>query len=80
MGYGQKGQPKTDFEARIREDGMEIDGKVYSPSVAALRCIQTVSKARTSANGWVTWKTEDGLLIDEVFKKLTEKETDKPTV
>jgi hypothetical protein len=67
--YGPKGKAKTHFEGRIAEDGIEFEGKVYSPSIAALRCIQKISKDRTSSNGWVMWKTSDGLIIDEAFKK-----------
>jgi hypothetical protein len=70
MDYGPKGKAKKHFQGIIRENGIEVDGKVYSPSIAALRCIQTVSSSRNSANGWVVWKTEDGALIDEAFKKL----------
>lgn len=69
LDYGPKGKQKTHFEGRIKEDGIELDGKVYSPSIAALRCIQTISKNRKSSNGWVMWKTTDGQLIDEAFKK-----------
>ena len=74
MDYGPKGKTKTHFEGTIRENGIELDGKVYSPSVAALKCIQIVSSGRKSANGWVVWKTSNGSLIDEAFKKLVEME------
>jgi hypothetical protein len=72
MDYGPKGKPKTHFVGRVKEDGIEVDGIVYSPSIAALRCIQKVSSTRNRANGWVTWKTQDGSIIDEAFKKLAE--------
>ena len=74
LDYGPKGKPKTHFEGKIKEDGIELDGKVYSPSIAALRCIQKISIQRTSSNGWVMWKTKDGAIIDEAFKKLAESE------
>jgi hypothetical protein len=74
MDYGPKGKPKTHFKGTIRENGIELDGKIYSPSIAALKCIQTVSNSRNSANGWVVWKTADGLLINEAYTKLIEME------
>jgi hypothetical protein len=74
MDYGPKGKPKKHFEGFIRENGIEIDGKVYSPSIAALRCIQTVSSTRNSSNGWVVWKTMDGSIIDNAYKRLMEME------
>jgi len=70
MDYGPKGKQKTHFTGIIRDSGIELDGKVYSPSIAALRCIQSVSPSRTSSNGWVTWKTRDGALINDAYKKL----------
>jgi hypothetical protein len=80
MDYGPKGKPKTHFTGTIRDSGVELDGKVYSPSIAALRCIQSVSLSRTSSNGWVTWKTKDGALINDAYKKLLESEQKKSAV
>jgi hypothetical protein len=80
MDYGPKGKPKTHFTGTIRENGIELDGKVYSPSIAALRCIQAVSPSRTSSNGWVTWKTKDGSLINDAFKRLMDIEAKKSAV
>ncbi len=70
MDYGQKGKPKSRFEGVVRIDGIEVDGTVSSPSTSALRCIQQVNPERTSSNGWVTWKTEDGRFIDEAWKQF----------
>jgi hypothetical protein len=75
--YGPKGKSKTHFEGKIKLDGIEIDEKVYSPSIAALKCIQTISKYRKSANGWKVWKTLDGALLNETYKKFRE-EDNKP--
>jgi hypothetical protein len=77
MDYGQKGKPKTRFEGIVRIDGIEVDGTVSSPSISSLRCIQQVNSDRTTSNGWVSWKTEDGKLIDDAWQryvKTTEKE------
>lgn len=80
MDYGPKGKQKTHFTGIIRDSGIELDGKVYSASIAALRCIQSVSPSRTSSNGWVTWKTKDGALINDAYKKLLESEQKKSAV
>jgi Restriction Enzyme Adenine Methylase Associated len=80
MDYGPKGKQKTHFTGIIRDSGIELDGKVYSPSIAALRCIQSVSPSRTSSNGWVTWKTKDGALINDAYKKLLESEQRRSAV
>ena len=68
--YGPKGQPKTLFEGIVRKDGIEVDGQVYSPSIAAIRCINKVNSSRTTANGWTTWKTPNGRLIVELLKSV----------
>lgn len=72
--YGPKGKSKTHFEGKVKLDGIEIDEKVYSPSVAALKCIQTISTYRKSANGWKVWKTLDGALLNETYKKFRDEE------
>lgn len=68
--YGPKGQPKALFEGIIRKDGIEVDGQAYSPSIAAIRCINKVNPSRTTANGWTTWKTPNGRLIVELLKQI----------
>jgi hypothetical protein len=68
--YGPRGQPKTPFEGIVRKDGVEVDGRVYSPSIAAIRCINKVNPARTTANGWKTWKTLNGKLIIELLRQV----------
>lgn len=68
--YGPKGQPKTPFEGIVRKDGIEVDGRVYPPSIAALRCINRVNPSRTTANGWKTWKAPNGRLIIELLKQV----------
>jgi len=68
--YGPKGQPKTQFEGSVRKDGIEVDGRVYSPSIAAIRCINRVNPSRTTANGWTTWKTPNGKLLIKLLKQV----------
>ena len=74
MEYGPKGKPKQTFYATVREDGLEIDGKVYSPSYAATYCMRKIGSSRKTANGWVHWRTEDGKFINELFKMATPEE------
>lgn len=66
--YGPKGSSKKRFEGKICTDGIEVGGVVSSASVSALRCIQQLSPSRTTANGWATWKTADGKLLEEKWK------------
>ena len=70
--YGPKGKTKTKFIGIVRKNGIEVDGEISSVSVSSLRCIQKISPSRTTSNGWVVWKTKDGKLINELYKKLTE--------
>jgi len=70
--YGPKGKPKTKFIGIVRKNGIEVDGEISSVSVSSLRCIQKISPSRTTSNGWVVWKTKDGKLINELYKKLIE--------
>jgi len=70
--YGPKGKTKTKFTGIVRKNGIEVDGEVSSVSVSSLRCIQKVNPSRTTSNGWVVWKTKNGKLINELYKKLVE--------
>ena len=70
--YGPKGKSKTKFTGIVRKNGIEVDGEISSVSVSSLRCIQKVSPTRTTSNGWTVWKTKDGKLINELYKKLVE--------
>jgi len=70
MEYGPRGHPRQRFTAVVRDDGLEVDGKIYSPSAAAVVCIRKAGSHRTSANGWVHWRTRDGRIMSEVVEKL----------
>jgi len=70
MDYGPRGQPRRTFQGVVRENGIEVDGQVFSPSYAAVRCIRNAGSDRKTANGWVTWKTREGRLIDELYQQL----------
>jgi hypothetical protein len=44
--YGPRGKPKQTFEVTLKKEGIEVDGKVYSPSYAAVYCIQKAGSPR----------------------------------
>jgi hypothetical protein len=70
MDYGPRGGQKQHFTGVIRQDGIEVDGVIYSPSYAAVQCIRQTGSLRTTANGWLYWKTSDGQLLDELYSQV----------
>lgn len=68
MKYGPRGQPRKDYEATVAEDGLDIDGRVYSPSYAAVACMKKAGSDRRTANGWLRWRTEDGRLLNDIWQ------------
>ena len=72
MSYRPKGGKKRNqYISIVKEDGLEIDGRVYSPSYATVAVMRKAGSARQTANGWLHWKTADGVLIDELYKKIS---------
>jgi len=71
--YGPKGTKKTKFIGIVQKNGIEVDNEISSVSISSVRCIQKINSTRTTNNGWVTWKTKDGKLINELYKKFIEK-------
>ena len=71
--YGPRGMPKNKYMGIAREDGIEIDGKIYSPSYAAVECMQKAGSTQQTANGWVMWRNSEGVLINDLAKKLENK-------
>ena len=69
MEYGPKETKKKRFEGIVHINGIEVNGVISSPSISSLRCIQEVSPTRTTNNGWVTWKTMDGKVINDKWEK-----------
>ena len=59
MEYGPRGEKKQKFEARVQPDGLEVDGKTFSPSYAAVHCIRKAGSDRRTANGWIIWRKLD---------------------
>ena len=69
MEYGPKGTKKKRFEGIVHVNGIEVNGVISSPSISSLRCIQEISPTRTTNNGWITWKTMDGKVINDKWEK-----------
>jgi hypothetical protein len=72
--YGPRGQNKQTFNSIVKEDGLEVDGKVYSPSYAAVACIRKTGSDRRTANGWTMWKNSQGILISDLTQQLPSEE------
>lgn len=66
--YGPRGHTKKTFEGFLRKEGVEV-GKVMSLSAAAVYCIQKAGSQRQTANGWIMWKTEDGVYLNEFYNQ-----------
>jgi len=70
--YTPRGKTKVKFVGTVSENGIDVDGEVSSPRIAALRCIQKENPKRTSTKGWKKWKTEDEKTIYEIYEKLVQ--------
>ncbi len=68
--YGPKGKKKTRFEGIVKDKGIEVDGKVFSPSYAAVYCIQKTGSLRKTANGWTIWQTNENKLLDDLYNSI----------
>ena len=46
-------------------------GKVFSavPSYAAIYAMEDAGSTRTTANGWITWKTDSGEMLADLRKR-----------
>jgi Restriction Enzyme Adenine Methylase Associated len=62
MTWKPRNGDKQTYEATILASGeLEVLGKSFaSPSYAAVYPLQMAGSTRTTANGWVAWKTENG--------------------
>jgi len=56
----------------VKKEGIEVDGNVYSPSYAAVYCIQKAGSPRKTANGWIMWKTKEGEYLDDLYKQIAD--------
>jgi hypothetical protein len=70
MEYGPRGSERQKFHGTIRQDGIEVEGQTYSPSYAAVRCMQKAGSTRKTANGWIRWKTQHGEVLNELYERV----------
>ena len=70
MEYGPRGQPRRTFQGVARADGVEVDGRIFSASAAAVHCIRQAGSDRRTANGWVSWKTPRGKFLNDLYQEL----------
>ncbi len=55
------------FSGYIQKNGIEVFGHTYSISYAAVYCVEKAGDQR-AVNGWMTWQTEDGRYLSEVYQ------------
>ena len=74
MSWKPKGGDKRVFEGLVRDGGeIEVSGKLFtSPSYAALYALQSAGSSRTTQNGWVAWKTQDGVFLSSLRDQYLE--------
>lgn len=70
MEYGPRGRPRQKYRAVARAEGLEVDGRIFSPSYAAVYCMNKAGSSRRTANGWVSWKTPAGEFLDDLYKRV----------
>lgn len=70
LDYGPRGKSKKRWQGILRKDGVEIDGKIMSLSAAAIYCIRQAGSQRETANGWIMWKTDDEIYLNEFYNKV----------
>jgi hypothetical protein len=67
--YGPRGRERRIFRGIMRRDGVEVDGRIYSASYAAVACMKQAGSTRHTANGWVMWRTMAGETLSEVYRR-----------
>ncbi len=65
MHWKPRNGDKRNFEGVVRASGeIKVFSKAFtSPSYTAVYALQSPGSSRSTENGWVKWKTEDGVLI-----------------
>jgi hypothetical protein len=46
-----------------------MNGQVYSPTEAALRCYAQAGSQRPTENGWRVWKNREGQTLNALFEQ-----------
>lgn len=73
MEYGPRLKPKRTFTGILRKEGIEVDGKIMSLSAAAVYCMKQAGSNRPTANGWIMWRNEKGILLSDFFQEYYSK-------
>ena len=59
------------FTGEANPQGIKLaDGKVYSPSRAAVRCYAQAGSTRPTENGWRAWKNKSQISLNHLFDQL----------
>lgn len=68
MTYGPKGAKKMTFDGWVYSDGIALDkdGEHFSPSRAAVYCIEKTGSRAKAADGWIQWYTDDNKSLDDL--------------
>jgi hypothetical protein len=80
MNWKPRNGDKRIFEGLVRSGGeIEVLGKSFaSPSYAALFALQSAGSNRSTENGWVKWKTDNGVLLSALREQYL-RSVDGPT-
>ncbi|MDT5120936.1 MAG: hypothetical protein QOC96_418 [Acidobacteriota bacterium] len=68
--YSPRGGEKRTFQGIVRNDGIEVDDKTYSPSYAAVYCMQKSGNTRTTESGWKVWKNHSGKNFRDLYQQI----------
>jgi hypothetical protein len=55
------------FDAVVKENGLELDGEIHSPSSAAALCLCKHTMDRMAVNGWLAWSNDEGLSLSQLY-------------
>lgn len=69
--YGPRGKKRMSYKGIVRNEGIEVENQVFSPSYAAVHCIQKAGSHRNTANGWTMWKNEKGEYLDDLYNQIS---------
>jgi hypothetical protein len=65
MQWTPRNGTKQSYDGYVRKSGeIEVRGALFSsPSYAALYALQLSGSTRTTVNGWISWKTQSGVVL-----------------
>lgn len=74
--YKPRNGDQHKFQASVSVEGSTLlvdDQEFTSPSYAAVYCMQSVGSHRKTINGWMAWRTKDGVPLFELREELLAK-------